>query len=242
MEDSVAESKRDSAELTVSEALLANPPSERQLTLCVRVHPNRLRAHIELAIAGGADLIYLPKATLDSVSGCIDQIAKSDAQAKVVALIESAEGLSQSVEIASIEGVHTLALGEADLFSELGMDPHLEDAAKAPIRTQVVVATAAGGLVAPTAPVSVNFKDLQAFEASCRYLHRLGFGARSAIHPDQVPIINEVFSPSEEEVHAAKQLVADFDQAVSEGIGVIVDADGNMVDEAVVRAARRLLS
>ena len=67
---------------------------------------------------------------------------------------------------------------------------------------------------------------------------RLGFLGRACIHPAQVAVANEVFTPAPEAVERARELLARF---AAEGSGVAVDADGRMVDEAVVRQARRLL-
>ncbi|NIS35179.1 MAG: CoA ester lyase, partial [Actinobacteria bacterium] len=68
-----------------------------------------------------------------------------------------------------------------------------------------------------------------------------GFGGRSAIHPAQVTIINEVFTPDEEELAAARALVERYDAALAAGRGVIVDESGSIVDEALVRRARRMV-
>jgi citrate lyase subunit beta/citryl-CoA lyase len=67
----------------------------------------------------------------------------------------------------------------------------------------------------------------------------MGFGGRAAIHPAQVGVINDVFTPSPREVAAAREVIASFEAA---GGGASVDDEGRMVDEAVVRAARRTLS
>lgn len=72
-------------------------------------------------------------------------------------------------------------------------------------------------------------------------LCRAAFASRSAIHPAQVPIINEVFTPTAEEVAAASSVVEAHEQALAAGTGVTVDGDGRMVDEAVIRSARRTL-
>jgi citrate lyase subunit beta/citryl-CoA lyase len=139
------------------------------------------------------------------------------------------------------ERVQTMALGEADLFADLGMDPSLDGSARIGVRTPLVLVCAAARIAGPTGPVSTNFRDLDAFRSSCLELKRLGYRARSAIHPSQVDVINEVFAPSAEELDAARRLVETFDAAVAAGSGVILDEHGHMVDEAVVRSARRLL-
>ena len=77
--------------------------------------------------------------------------------------------------------------------------------------------------------------------ASTRLLRKCGFSSRSAIHPAQVPVINEVFTPSEEELETARQLVDEYDQALAKGRGAIRDEQGRTIEEAEVRRARILL-
>ena len=106
-------------------------------------------------------------------------------------------------------------------------------------RSHVVFASAAAGIKPPIAPVSTNFRDLDAFRESTKELARLGFVGRACIHPGQVAVANEVFTPGPAEVETARRLVGRWDFA---GAGVAVDDDGHFVDEAVVRQARLLLA
>ena len=73
-------------------------------------------------------------------------------------------------------------------------------------------------------------------------LGRLGFVGRACIHPAQVAVVNEVFTPAEAELAVARDLVERFDAALATVPAVCLDADGRLVDEAIVRAARRTLS
>ena len=69
----------------------------------------------------------------------------------------------------------------------------------------------------------------------------LGLRGRTAIHPAQVAVINEVFTPSSSEIARARQVVQAFEDAERSGSGVTLDEDGRMVDVAVVRSAREIL-
>jgi citrate lyase subunit beta / citryl-CoA lyase len=82
---------------------------------------------------------------------------------------------------------------------------------------------------------------LGALRRSTHALRGLGFRARTAIHPAQVTVINEVFTPTTEEIQAARRLVDSFAAAERAGKGVLTDGRGQMVDAAVVRAARETL-
>jgi citrate lyase subunit beta/citryl-CoA lyase len=87
-------------------------------------------------------------------------------------------------------------------------------------------------------PVWVDIRDSEGLASSTRLLRRSGFGARQAIHPSQVPIINDAMSPTSEELERAAYVL---ELAAKAGGGACVDDDGRMIDEAVLRSARRLL-
>lgn len=100
----------------------------------------------------------------------------------------------------------------------------------------------AAGIEPPTAPVLPEVNDLGRLRRSTEAMRRLGFGSRLAVHPSQVPIINEVFTPPPAAVDAARRMIDRFEAAAAAGTGVYVDDDGRMVDEAVIRAARRFVA
>jgi len=243
LEDGVAPAHATAARNEVANFLAH--PDRGDVPIAVRVHPDELAEDVGIAIRGGAQLVYLPKAELSSANRCgellADAAASGTATPSIVALIETAQGWLDAPSTARADGVVALALGEADLFAELGMDPELPESERQAIRLRLVVASAAAGLRGPTAPASTDFSDVDTFRASSVELRRHGFSARSAVHPAQVPVINEVFRPSPDEIARARALVADFDAAVAAGEAITVGADGRMIDEAVVRSARRLL-
>lgn len=98
---------------------------------------------------------------------------------------------------------------------------------------------AASAQVAAVDTVFPNFRDMEAFRADCLEGERDGFTARMAIHPAQVPVINEIFSPSAEAVAHAKQVVEAFAAAGDPGVVAI---DGAMYDRPHLRRAQRLLA
>lgn len=244
LEDGVAPRSKELARIEVARFLKAAgaTSSATSSALLVRVNSTDLRADVEAlrSVLGLVDAIYLAKATtarLDELDALL-----GSAGTPVVGLIESARGLLDAPMIAAHPRVRTLAIGEADLTAELAIRPSADDRELLSLRAQVVVASAAAGIDPPTGPVSTEFRDLGAFRVSTEALARQGFGARSCIHPDQVAVVAAVFTPSETELEAARALVTSFDDALTRGEGVLVGPDGRMVDEAVVRHARRLLA
>lgn len=156
----------------------------------------------------------------------------------VIPLIETARGLLLAAELARTPRVVRLGIGEADLAADLGVLPGPDRVELTSLRLQVVVASAAARIGRPIAPTSTDFRDLDAFRASGQALLRLGFRGRTAVHPAQIPVIHEVFTPGADEVRTAAELVRRFDSA---GGSVVTDEEGRMVDRAVVRGAREVL-
>ena len=155
-------------------------------------------------------------------------------------LIESALGLEHALEIArSHERVAGISLGEADLAADLGVR---DEAGLLYARSRIVSASRAAGLPGPVQSVYTNVKDLDGLRRSTEEGKNLGFVGRSAIHPSQVPIINEVFTPTEEEVAEAQELLDRLEGEAGSGTGAFVLEDGRFVDRAVVESARRSLA
>jgi len=159
----------------------------------------------------------------------------------IMAMIETARGMGQVGAIAASAGICLLQLGEYDLGAELGIERGGDELEFLLFRSQLVLASEAAGIDPPVGPVSNDFADLDRFTGSTRALKRLGFRSRACIHPAQVAVANEVFTPTAAEIERARSLVAAADRATADGTGAWLGDDGRMVDEAVVRAARRLL-
>jgi citrate lyase subunit beta / citryl-CoA lyase len=152
---------------------------------------------------------------------------------QVHAILESAEGVENAAAIARVAEVASLALGEADLAAELGLDG--EDAF-AWVRSRLVVAAAAAGLPAPMMSAYPAVRDLGGLEESCRRGRRLGMRGRTAIHPSQVAVIRSVFAPTEAELSWATEVM---DALAARGVATL--SDGSMVDAAMARRARAIL-
>ena len=166
-------------------------------------------------------------------------LTTAGSRARVCPLIESASGVLALAALAVAPRVSRLLVGEADLSAELGVRLGDDERELLWVRSQLVLVSAAQRLDPPLGPVSVDFRDLDRLRTSSEALRRLGFAGRSCIHPAQVGVVNDAFTPSVAEAAAAAAVVRAFDAA---GGGVLVGADGRMVDEAVVRQARRVLS
>ncbi len=117
-------------------------------------------------------------------------------------LIESARGVEAAFEIASADpNVASIALGEADLRSDLGVT---DEEGLLWARSRIVVAARAADLPAPAMSVYTNIDDSEGLAASCRRGRALGFIGRAAIHPRQLSVIAECFIPTQAEIDTAR--------------------------------------
>ena len=155
-------------------------------------------------------------------------------------LLETAVGLTRALELASSHpGVVGIGLGEADLAADLLVD---RDEGLSWARGAVVVAARAAGLTSPVQSAWTDVADLAGLRASCRSGRAAGFFGRSVVHPRQIEVVHEVYTPGPDEVAAAREVLRAAEEAASRGEVATLDASGRFVDPAVVSRARVVLS
>ena len=181
------------------------------------------------------DGVVLPKATPEAAA----RVASTELP--VVAIVETAGGLRRAFELASTPGVAVLVLGAVDLGLELGLEARADGLELLHARSALVVDAAAAGARAPVDRVWLDVRDLAGLERDCALARSLGLRGKACIHPDQVPVVNAAFLPSDDEIERARAVVAAFEQAATEGRGTVA-LDGEMIDLPVVEQARRVLA
>jgi citrate lyase subunit beta/citryl-CoA lyase len=249
LEDAVVEHRKADARETVRAFLAgAGAGTESGPELWVRVNSDRVDDDIRGVACPALRGVWVPKAEpalLREVDAALTAEEHRHGLAagtfRVVALLETARGVLAAADVAASPRVLRLGIGEADLAGELGLQPGPDRAELAPIRSQVVVASAAAAIAPPVGPVETALRDLDRLEQTTRVLLRQGFRARTAVHPGQLKVINSVFTPSPAEVAAARAVLDRLAEAERFGSGVATDADGRMLDRAVVRSASELL-
>lgn len=247
LEDAVPRNEKDVARANVNRWLQANCPLPTDAQGAVQGKPIWVRINADSIVEDVAALrgqagellctgVVLAKADRHRVA---ELVTETDGQVPTICLVESALGLRSLEGMANVESVVTFGIGEVDLLADLRMRrTHAAEAAIDAIRVDIVTACAAANLCAPLAPTSTDFRDLDAFEASTRKFQDLGFRSRTAIHPAQCRVVNEVFTPTEDEISEARSIVARSDAAAG---GVAVDDSGRLIDAAVVRGARETI-
>ena len=258
LEDAVATSAKDEARATVLEAL--REPQWQGVHCSVRVNaPRTPWCHADIVAlaslgdggAGGPSSIVVPKvesagdlAFVERLLDGAEAAAGSTRPLTVQALIETAAGVSRLAEIAAASPrLDGLILGYADLSASLGRAAGAGaelDSWRA-IQDAILIAARTNDLVAIDGPylgISVD----EGFTAAAERARDMGFDGKWAIHPAQVAALNELFTPSDEDVAHARAVIAALEEAERAGGAGAVALDGQMLDEAVRVAALRTLA
>lgn len=239
LEDAVAPSMKAAARAMVADVLSTPPPKPTY----VRVNPlGTGLTYDDIAAVAATSVTGIRLAKAESawdvytVARWLDELGSA---AGVQVLLESAGAVERVTELATAhERVIGVSIGEQDLQADLGAT----DEGLLYARSKVVFACRAVGLPAPWQSVWTDIRDLEGLRESTVRGKRLGFFGRSAIHPDQVPVINEVFTPTAAEVAEAEALQQQLEQAVDAGSAGLKLPDGRFIDNAVVLAAKRTLA
>lgn len=243
LEDSVPTARIGEARENVRKALEELAGKAR---IWLRVHAASSREMAEdLATMPLSTLeaVVLPKAShRDDVETCRRAMkqARVPTELPVVPIIESATGVLGCAAIAEVADVACLALGRFDLAADLGIDPDGTGAALTMARASVVLASTAARRAPPLDSPWLKITDLDGLRAAAQRARADGFGGMLLIHPSHVRTVNEVFSPTADEIAWAHGIIASSAEAESGGRGAYA-RDGEMVDEAIVKRARAIL-
>ena len=248
MEDSVPIGEKETARWFVKEFLREVRPSFKGKVF-VRVNgieTGLTKADLEFALNEGVDGVVLPKATAGNVVKLISIMKPLESgrglKLQVIPLLETARGVLEAREVASLPRVTALAFGMGDYLRELGLGVRVSKEEHEVLLARSMVSTAAAEVNIPAldTPFLGLIIDREGVRRQSEIARRLGFKGKFAIHPSHVPIINEVFTPTEQEVEEAKEIVKAYEEAVRKGMGA-TSLRGMMIDRMNYERARRLL-
>lgn len=246
LEDAVPAEAKTLARANVA-AWLRDPSRARQVRTWIRVDSSALSVDLSAAAWPGLAGLLVAKVSRTALDKAQEVLSVLENERRLpqnsiraIGLVEDAATLENLAGLTGHPRLRTLGLGEADLFADLRLTRTAATAAAIDsLRLRVVTACAAAGLDAPVAPTSISYRDLEQLTASTQALKDLGFRSRTAIHPKQVPVINEVFTPSAEELAAAERTIAALEAAAGTATS---DGAGQLIDAAVARTARETVS
>lgn len=237
LEDAVAPGDKEEARKSVL-SVLRDSQSENHL--CVRVNPVDSGAGTDLeAVLSEThpDSVMLPKTgSAEDVASLAELLDGHNAELPVLALVESAAGVLSADEIATAEPTDALLFGAEDLAADLGATRTRKETEVLYARQRVVVAASAAGVDAIDT-VYTDYGDLEGLREATERAVEFGYDGKMAIHPDQVPVINDAFTPGDEEIEWAERVVA----AANETDAGVFELDGQMIDAPLVTQAERVL-
>jgi citrate lyase subunit beta / citryl-CoA lyase len=231
LEDSVGAGDKSKARAAVAAWLTSAQP------VLVRVNPSDSEwFHDDLSLGGmpGIAGVLLPKA--ERVEE-IRVVAESfGAEAPILAQIETARGFRNALALASAEHVQRLLFGSIDFQLDLAMAAEEEELLY--FRSRIVLDSRLAGIRSPVDGVTTDINSAERVRADTLRARRLGFGGKMCIHPNQVPVVNECFTPTAKEEAWARRIV----EASAAARGAATAVDGKMVDRPVLARAEAILA
>jgi citrate lyase subunit beta/citryl-CoA lyase len=212
-----------------------------------------VQGDLEEIVTPGLDAVMLPKVEksedivrIHAMLVAVEQRNQIDpGSLALVALIETALGVENAFQIASTktepDRLHTLAFGAADFTLDMGIRISKTGEELFYPRTRLAIACRAACIKPPLdTPFMIDLKDQEALRLDILRGRDLGFGGKLCIHPNQIDICNYLYSPSQEELEYAAQVVQVFEEAEANGIAAI-QVNGKFIDYPVVEQSRRIL-
>lgn len=249
LEDAVAPSQKDSARILVRNYLRTH--KDHSGTLVVRINstdtdywredlqavlPERPDCILPTKV-DGADMIRLISREMEAIERACGMETGS---VGLMPLLETAMGIEQAFAIASASPrVKALVLGGEDLTADLHSKRTKEGMEILYARTRLVCAARAARVEAIDTPFT-DVNDMEGLRADAAFAKGLGFGGKLVISPRHIDTVNEVFSPSQEEIDYAREVLHCIAEAKENGLGVVA-LRGKMIDAPIVARARQVV-
>jgi len=248
LEDAVAISEKQNARDKVIQAIARY----QQKNIFVRVNsfdsPYFLE-DVRQVVVQGVDGIVLPKAETPAQLQVLDKLLLEKEQElniplgsiKIVALIESALGIHHAVELANFYRVTRLAFGAIDYTLDIGATLTEHGSELLFAKSQLVLASRVAKIEGPIDVVYVDIYNEEGLRKEVTFSKELGFKGKLIVHPAQLKVVNEVYTPTDSEVEQAKKIIQAAAEAEEQGKGV-VSVDGKMIDLPVIKKAEGVLA
>jgi citrate lyase subunit beta / citryl-CoA lyase len=248
-EDAVALSEKETARERAKSLLLSR---QTEKTVFIRINDITTpfwKEDLEAAITAGVSGVIVPKAenagnmqvVCQTVLHYLNNVNRTPDSFEVLALIETARGVHFAYEIASSHYlVNRLVFGSIDYSLDVNCEltPHGTELLFA--RSQIVNASKAAGIDSPVDAVYPDLQNEPGLKNEAERARALGFTAKLAIHPKQIPIIHDTYTPSQQEVESALEIVKAFEEAEQQNIASI-SVGGKLVDYPVYKKAKAQL-
>lgn len=247
LEDSVIKAKKDEARVKVSEAI-SEMRTKVNFVRVNGIYTEFFIDDLEKLVRPGLTGIVLPKVNkrddMIIADYMLDQIEKKHLlepkSVTIVPIIESAKALHNAYDIASsCNRVKCLAFGAEDLMLDMNIKSS-NGIETLYARSKMIEVSKASSIGPPIDQIYPNLADMEGLRKEAENGRNLGFQGKLLIHPNQVETINEVFTPTIEEINEAKEVIEKYHKSIVEGFGVS-KVNGKMIDAPIVEKAKRIL-
>lgn len=242
LEDSVAITEKDSARILLQEFLTANTFDYEVVVRINSLDQNDGILDLETIVGPKVDAIMLPKATVENVQKLayllanFEKARKINKEIAIIPLVETAIGVLEVEEIVCLDRVKGILLGAEDLTSDMEIERNKTGEEITYPRARIAFACHAAKVEAIDTPFT-DVNDDEGLVADALRARKLGMTGKSAIHPNQIPVINEIYAPSEKQIAQALRIV----EAASIHQGVF-SLDGNMIDKPIIDRSEKIIS
>ncbi|MCI5642498.1 MAG: citrate (pro-3S)-lyase subunit beta [Peptoniphilus sp.] len=248
LEDATSINQKDAARFLVYNALKTLDYGKTEVVVRINSLDTPFgREDIKAVVKAGVDVIRLPKSEtaqdvkdVDEIITEVEEEMGCLGRTLMMAAIESPTGVINAVDIAKASPrMMGIALGAADYVTNLKTQRSTHGWELFAARSQIVLAARNAG-IACFDTVSTNLDDMDAFREEVQFIKDLGFDGKSVIHPKQIAVVNEVYTPTEKDITKSLRIIAGSKEAERKGSGVIT-VDGKMVDYPIIAGAQRVL-
>jgi citrate lyase subunit beta/citryl-CoA lyase len=237
LEDAVSLDEKETARHAIRTAWPSFTAEQKQRLVIRSNSPGSpfYSADLILAQELGLACLMIPKSeSADQINGAALVLPNT----ALIPMIESAIGLDQLKQIANSNQVIRLALGNLDLQVDLGMTCDEQETQLQTARYQIVLASRLAQIAPPVDGVTPSTDDEVRIQEDAERAKRMGFGAKLCIHPKQVVIVKNAFTPTAQELSWAQRVV----EAMQASNGGAVKLDGRMIDRPVILLAQRTIA
>ena len=250
LEDAVPPAEKEKARALVRDSIRLAGLGGSDVLVRVNNDEEQIYKDLEATVHDGLSAVFLPKTELPEqvlkLEGMIEKLERNRGlkshSIKIAIHIESPLGIINLKEIAGAGArLESVSMGVDDYCLQMGIRP--SDSAEELVFPMMNIATVARAF--NLVPLGIlgsvaNYQDLEKFRTAAEKSKKMGFAGAYCIHPDQVNILNEVFSPSKDEISWARRVMECFEKAVAEG-RASTSLDGKMVDTPIYKQALALL-
>ena len=230
LEDAVSLKEKDSARTLVHFALKTFDYSNVETVVRINGLDTTGALDIEAVVLAGVDVVRLPKT--ENAQDIVDVDA-------IITRVEQENNIPREIAKAS-DRLIGIALGAEDYVTNMKTRRYPDGQELFFARSMILHAARAAGIAAIDTVYS-NVDNMDGFREEVTRIKQLGFDGKSVINPRQIPVVNEVYAPTEKEIQQSKEIIWAIREAEAKGSGVI-SVKGKMVDKPIVERAERVIA